>query len=92
MATSKKRPLLGPRGGQTTVSPTTGLMKKAMYLYHDEWEQLRRHSYEENRPASDIVREALRLYFEARTAAKKRPSSSAAAAAAAAGGGETPKS
>jgi hypothetical protein len=89
MATTKKRPLLGPRGGQTTVSPTTGLMKKAMYLYHDEWEQLRRYSYEENRPASDIVREALKLYFEARGVGKKR--TTGVAAAAAAGGGETPK-
>ena len=84
MPVSKKRPLLGPRGGQTTVSPSTGLMKKAMYLYHDEWEQLRRYSYEENRPASDIVREALKLYFEARGVGKKRTSSSSSAAS---GGG-----
>jgi len=57
-----------------------------MYLYHDEWEQLRRYSYEENRPASDIVREALKLYFEARGVGKKRTSSPSSGSAASGGG------
>jgi predicted DNA-binding protein len=40
------------------------MMRKAINLHHEEWETLRRLSYEENRAASDIVREALRLYFK----------------------------
>ena len=65
--TRKKAPKLpeaGPRGGRTTISKS-GMMRKAINLHHDEWEKLRWLSYQENRPASDIVREALRMYFRA---------------------------
>ncbi len=65
MPTKKRLPEAGPRGGKTTISKS-GMVRKAIYLHHDEWEQLRRRSYEENRPASDIVRESLRLYFSQR--------------------------
>jgi hypothetical protein len=63
----KKAPRLpeaGPRGGKTTISKS-GMMRKAINLHHAEWEKLRWLSYQENRPASDIVREALRMYFRA---------------------------
>lgn len=59
-----KPPEIGPRGGKTTISKS-GMMRKAINLHHDEWEKLRWLSYQENRPASDIVREALRMYFRA---------------------------
>jgi hypothetical protein len=57
-----KLPAVGPRGGTTTISKS-GMMRKALNLHYDEWEALRRAAYLQNRPASDIVREALRSYF-----------------------------
>ncbi len=49
----------GPRGGNTTVL-AGGLLKKTMYLEPDEWQALRRKSFEEERPISEIVRELIR--------------------------------
>lgn len=37
-----------------------GLLKKTIYLDSEEWEALRKKSYEENRPISEIIRELIR--------------------------------
>jgi len=52
----------GPRGGRHTVTKT-GLVRKTFNLHRDEWEALRRRAFEEERPASEIVREMLRKYL-----------------------------
>ena len=49
----------GPRGGQTTLT-AGGLLKKTVYLDPEEWDELRRKSYEESRPISEIIRELIR--------------------------------
>ena len=59
----KRVPKTGPRGGTTTISKT-GMMRKAVNLHHEDWERLRKRAFEERRPASELVREALRRYFE----------------------------
>ena len=61
MTTRKK----GPRGGNTTVT-AGGLLKKTIYVDQAEWQALRRKSFEEERPISEIVREMIRegLGFE----------------------------
>jgi len=45
--------------GKTTLTPG-GLLKKTVYLETDEREELRRKSYEENRPVSDLIRSLIR--------------------------------
>jgi hypothetical protein len=50
----------GKRGGTTTVYPDTGRHRKTIYLYEEEVEALRRHEYEKNESASQVVRRALR--------------------------------
>jgi hypothetical protein len=49
----------GPRGGRTTLT-VGGLLKKTVYLDAEEWEVLRRRSFEEHRPISEILRELIR--------------------------------
>jgi hypothetical protein len=49
----------GPRGGRTTLT-AGGLLKKTVYLDAEEWEILRRRSFDENRPISEILRELIR--------------------------------
>ena len=49
----------GPRGGKTTVTPG-GLLKKTVYLDPEEWAALKKKSYEEDRPVSEILREVIR--------------------------------
>lgn len=49
----------GPRGGKTTLTPG-GLLKKTVYLDQEEWEALRKKSYEEQRPISDLIRSLIR--------------------------------
>jgi len=46
----------GPRGGDTTVT-AGGLLKKTIYFSPEEWQALRKKSYEEDRPVSEIVRQ-----------------------------------
>jgi len=46
----------GPRGGDTTVT-AGGLLKKTIYFSPEEWQALRKKSYEEERPVSEIVRQ-----------------------------------
>jgi hypothetical protein len=49
----------GPRGGKTTVTPG-GLLKKTVYLDPEEWAALKKKSYEEDRPVSEILRQLIR--------------------------------
>lgn len=50
---------IGPKGGKTTFTPG-GLLKKTIYLDSQEWEALRKKSYGENRPISELIRELIR--------------------------------
>lgn len=62
MAKSSKKPTEGPRGGKTTVTKS-GLIRTVVYLHPDERDALRRAAFEEDRPASEIMREALRRHL-----------------------------
>ena len=53
------KPKAGPRGGRTTVTPG-GMLKKTVYFDPEEWAALKKKSYEEDRPISEIIREILR--------------------------------
>lgn len=55
-------PKHGPRGGKTTVTKS-GLIRAVVYLHPDEREALRRAAFEEDRPASEIMRQALRKHL-----------------------------
>ncbi len=41
----------------------TGLLRKTFNLHRDEWVALRQKAFEEERSASEIVREMLRKYL-----------------------------
>jgi len=49
----------GPRGGKSTTT-SGGLLKKTIYFDPEEWQALRKKSYEEEHPVSEIVRELVR--------------------------------
>lgn len=53
----------GPRGGKTTVTKS-GLIRTVVYLHADERRALRMAAAEREQPASEIMREALRLYLK----------------------------
>lgn len=59
---TKERP--GPRGGETT-SYKSGLLRKTIYVYQEEWSAVEREATKRgNRSAgSEIVREAIRAYL-----------------------------
>lgn len=54
--------MLGPRGGQTTVTPG-GLTRVSTYLESDERDAVRRRAFEEDRSISDVIRSAVRHYL-----------------------------
>lgn len=56
-------PTEGPRGGKTTVTKS-GLIRTVVYLHPDERDALRREAFEKDKPASEVMREALRHYLE----------------------------
>lgn len=62
MATRKKTPSTGPRGGETTVSKS-GMVRKTLWIHGDEAEALRERAYKERIAESEIVRAALRRYL-----------------------------
>jgi hypothetical protein len=62
MATKKRQPATGPRGGETTVSKS-GMVRKTLWLHGDEADALREKAYQERRAESEIVREALRSFL-----------------------------
>ena len=59
----KKHPTEGPRGGKTTVSTKSGLIRKTLWIHWDENEALRRAAFEQNTTETDIVRRLLRKHF-----------------------------
>jgi hypothetical protein len=56
---ANQQEMTGPRGGKTTQT-AGGLLKKTIYFEPEEWMALRKKSYEENRPISEIIRELIR--------------------------------
>ena len=58
----RKASRLGPRGGETTVTPG-GLTRISAYLDGEEREAVRRKAFEEDRSISDVIRSALRSYL-----------------------------
>lgn len=56
-------PLLGPRGGETTVTPG-GLTRVSTYLEPEERSAVRQRAFEEERSISDVIRSAIRYYFK----------------------------
>ena len=60
----------GPRGGQTTRH-ASGLVRKVYYLYEQEAEAIRRIAYDRHITESEVLREAVDAYLDARR--KPRP-------------------
>lgn len=58
----RKGSRLGPRGGETTVTPG-GLTRISAYLDGVERAAVRRKAFEEDRSISDVIRSALRSYL-----------------------------
>ncbi len=56
-------PLLGPRGGETTVTPG-GLTRVSTYLDPEERSAVRQRAFEDERSISDVIRSAIRHYFK----------------------------
>ena len=54
--------LRGRRGGKTTVTPA--MVRKTFWVDRDVEERLRREAFETGRSEAEMVREALRLYFD----------------------------
>jgi hypothetical protein len=57
-----RRARLGPRGGETTVTPG-GLTRISAYLDGRERDAVRRKAFEDDRSISDVIRSALRFYL-----------------------------
>ncbi|HUF77880.1 MAG TPA: hypothetical protein VMR44_03070 [Thermoanaerobaculia bacterium] len=57
-----KEPPRGRRGGKTTVTPL--MVRMTFWIDRDVEERLRKDAYETNRTEAELVREALRLYFD----------------------------
>jgi ribbon-helix-helix CopG family protein len=59
---TKERP--GPRGGETTSLPS-GLLRKTVYVYREEWEAIEKEAIRRGNLSarSEIVREAIRAYL-----------------------------
>lgn len=58
----RKGSRLGPRGGETTVTPG-GLTRVSAYLDGVERAAVRRKAFEDDRSISDVIRSALRSYL-----------------------------
>jgi hypothetical protein len=54
---------LGPRGGQTTVTPG-GLNRLSTYLLPEEREAVRRRAFEDDHSISEVIRTAIRRYLD----------------------------
>ncbi len=57
-----KRRSPGRKGRQPQVSPH-GLVRRVISLHLDEDEMLRRKAFDERRPVTELVREAVRAYL-----------------------------
>jgi hypothetical protein len=61
--TTKEPKRKGPRGGETQVTPG-GFRKKAFYLLPDEVQAIRRAAFDRDCSESEVVRQAVRAYFD----------------------------
>ena len=59
MPRQPRKPKAGPRGGTTTVYES-GLLRKTVYFNADEWEAIRRKSYQDGMSYAEVVRLAVR--------------------------------
>lgn len=62
-ASAPAKPLRGPRGGLTTVTPG-GLTRVSTYLDDEERAAVRRRAYDEERSISDVIRSSVRSYLD----------------------------
>jgi hypothetical protein len=51
-----------PLEGGTTVGPP-GLLRRTVYFGEDEWQAIRKRSFEEDQTYTDVVRLAVRTYL-----------------------------
>lgn len=58
----REESLRGRRGGTTTVTPV--MVRKTFWIDRDVEERLRREAFEAQRSEAELVREALRRYFD----------------------------
>jgi hypothetical protein len=58
--TKEKR---GPRGGESTVFES-GLLRKTAYFNEDEWEAIRKRAFDEQVSFAQVIRDAVRSYFD----------------------------
>ena len=56
-------PRTGPRGGTTTVT-STGMIRKNLWISHEENEALRRRAFDERRSETQIIRAGLRQILD----------------------------
>ena len=52
-----------PGDGNTTITPG-GLHRKTVYFSEAEWQAIRRLAFEQERPYTDVVREAVRRVLD----------------------------
>lgn len=56
------KPSVGPRGGKTTVTKG-GLIRVVIYLSPEERRALKQAALDREMPASEVVREAVRMFL-----------------------------
>lgn len=59
LSTHSQGPRTGPRGGTTTVT-SSGMIRKNLWISHEENEALRRQAFVERRSETNIIRAGLR--------------------------------
>ena len=57
-------PTTGPRGGVTTVNPAAGMIRKNLWISHEENEALRRRAFDQRCTETDVIRQGLRQVLE----------------------------
>ncbi len=57
-----ERPLRGRRGGKTTITPL--MVRKTFWIDRDVESRLRKEAFDTGRTEAELVREALRVYYD----------------------------
>jgi hypothetical protein len=57
-----REPLVGRRGGKTTLTPA--MVRKTFWIDRDVERRLRRDAFDTGRTEAELVREALRVYYD----------------------------
>jgi hypothetical protein len=52
----------GPKGGESTIYDS-GLLRKTVYFYPEEWAAIRKAAYHQDKNYTEIIREAVRSYL-----------------------------